>query len=172
MWSINFSYHLYQLVPWFLRLPKRMAWLQVMISQLEEIQALFLLFRDDANRRATYNGQVMVLERMLNLNYYDEDIWATPVVDTTAGGHIYITHILNTLPGNYVFYNDEVQEPLYIYNDSEGETPEYVYNSSEYYSITSFVVNVPVALVYEEAEMRARIDALINAGYNYIIQTY
>lgn len=171
MWSIDFDFHLFNLVPTFLRKPVRMAWLKVFLSQLKWLHQQFLSFRIVANREATYNGQVMVLERMLNLNYYDEDIWASPP-DPTAAGHIYIDHTLDNLPSNYIFFNSESQEPLYIYNDSEAEPPVFVYSQQEYYSQVAFNVMVPVALTFNQDEMRARIDKYVIAGFNYQIQTY
>lgn len=170
-YNISFNTWLNNLVQWFDAGDKIMAWLRVLISPIKDIHTRFLAYRIIVNREASYNGQVMVLERMLNLQYYDVEAWASPG-DVTAGGRIYIDHTLDSIPNQYVFYNNEGQEPLYIYNDSEGEPPEYVYYTSEYYSVVAFVVMVPVALTYDEDEMRARIDNVLQAGYNYTIQTY
>lgn len=172
MWSIDFAYHLWSLVPTFLRKPKRMAWLAVMMSQLKVLHDEFIAFRTVANREAKYNGQVMVLERMLNLNYYDEDIWASPP-DPTAGGHIWIEHTLSNIDMQFIWDEEENQPTFFIYDEVESNPDQvYLYDEEEYFNVIAFKVWVPVALAFEEAEMRARIDKYIIAGFNYEIVTY
>lgn len=175
MFTINFLFVIYSQLPSFLRTPKRLAWLQLMVKGLKDIQTDFAAFRLDANRQATYTGQVMVLERMLNLVYYGLDDTYATASDPTAGGHIYIEKVINNLPSNYTFYESEGQAPKFIYLDSEAQPPTYGYFSSEYYSLTSFVVKVPVSLGLTASQlnaMRSRIDKYIIAGFNYTIQTY
>ncbi|MGE0635977.1 MAG: hypothetical protein AB7G44_05005 [Bacteroidia bacterium] len=170
-YNISFNTWLGNLMQWFDAGQKTMAWLRVLISPIEYVHTQFLAFRDIVNREASYNGQVMVMERMLNIQYYDADAWASPP-DPTAGGRIWIAHTLSSLPSNYLFYQSEGQEPPYIYYDSENQQPVYVYYEQEYYSAVAFTIMVPVSLTFNQDEMKARINKLRIAGFNYTIQTY
>jgi len=170
--TIDWSYHLFALVPSKLRLGKRMSWLTVLLKGLQDIHDEFLLWRDDVNRRATFNGQVMVLERMLNLTYFTEDIWASPV-DVTASGHIYIEQVAGTVENTAIWYLSEGQATVQVWGYlSEGISGVPSWYLSEQTSSVSFNVMVPVALVFNEPEMRARIDKYVIAGFNYNIVTY
>ncbi len=170
--TIDWLYHLFALVPSKLRLGKRISWLTVMIQGIIDIHDEFLLWRDDVNRRATFNGQVMVLERMLNLNYYSEDVWASPV-DVTAGGHIYIEQVAGVVENTAIWYLSEGQETEQVWAYlSEGISAQPVWYLSEQSSAIAFNVMVPMALIYNEPEMRARIDKYVIAGFNYNIVTY
>lgn len=155
------------------REPKRQAWVEVLVSGLKYIHTLFMAYRPIANREATYTGQVCVLERMLNLHYLSVDAWASPP-DPTAGGNIYIENVSTVLANYPVWYQSEGQLQVRVTRfASEGGTSTYpIYFNSEYAAGYAFIVWVPVALAYDESEMRARLDRYVLAGFNYSIQTY
>lgn len=181
MWTINWIYQLEALIPSFLRKPIRLAWLDLLLWGLKQTQLAFAAYRGDANRRATYTGQVMVLERMLNLHYYGIDFLFASPGDITAGGHIYIENTAAQMSSNYIWFNSEVQEPTYIYFDdgNPSEVPLidqepllFAYNQVEFFNQIAFKVKVPNALSFDMGDMRARIDKYAIAGFNYTIETY
>lgn len=170
--NISFQYQLNNLIQWFDAFPKRMAWLRVLLSPLETMHAAFLVHREKVNREATYNCQTMVLERAMNLQYYGVEQWHSNAAPT-ANGHIYIQNVSNSIAVTFTYYNVENQVNPTIYYDSEGQAPEfYSYYDSEYQNQYDFIVWVPVALSFDENEMRAFIDLYVFGGIDYTIQTY
>jgi hypothetical protein len=156
-----------------------MAWLQVLISGLRDIHEQFLAFREDVNLRASFTGQTIVLERMLNMHYYQDlngnplDVWASQA-DTTASGHIWIDLTANLFNQEPVWFESEGQPATVVgYFASEGQpAPSPTYFESENNLSYSFRVMVPVGLVFNEAELRALIDHYLETGYFYLIETY
>jgi hypothetical protein len=171
--NINFVQSVTELLAPEDRHPKRQAWLEVLISPIRYVHGLFLAHRTISNREAAYTGQICVMERMLNIQYYDEDVWASPA-DPTANGHIWIENAASILANYPVWYlaEGQPQERVSYFQSESGPATYPIYFASEYDAGYSFIVWVPSALTFDESEMRARINRYVIAGFNYSIQTY
>lgn len=96
------------------------------------------------------------------LNYY----WTNPL----DGIYIEDTNpYSNTL---YMFDTEDGQVPLYMHDTEDSQAPVYMYDVEDNNGGDDFIVWVPVAVVYAEAEMRKRIDRYKIPGKTYSIQTY
>jgi len=172
-YNISFQFHLNNMTQWFDAEPQRLAWLRLLISPIVYGHGLFMIDRERVNREATYNCQTMVMERALNLRYYQLEAWHSTAAPT-ANGHIYIENVNNSLPISFLYYDVENQPaPYHLYYDSENAPQEvYWYFDSEYENNYDFIVWIPVALTFDESELRAFIDIYVLAGKTYNIQTY
>lgn len=172
-YSINFGQRLIEQLAPDDRYPKRLAWLRVLIAGVRRIHGLFLAWKVGMELEASHNGQKMVLERMLNLTYYTNDVWAS-ATDPTAGGHIYIENLSLVFANSPIWYRAEGQPQTRVFRFiAEGSsTGDPLWFQAETAGGYDFRVMVPSALTYTEAEMRARIDRYAVAGFTYIINTY
>jgi hypothetical protein len=161
LYQVNWYRLIQQLLPSFLRKPVQQLWLYALLGPLAELHAVFLAYRTDKLRELSYNGQTINMEAMLN--YY----WPS------GGGGIFIENNPQQLPVVYTYYQVEQQPPLYIFANGEAAPPTYIYSDAEYLAgNVDFIIWVPVATVYTEAAMRARVDLYRAAGKRYRIQTY
>jgi hypothetical protein len=158
---LDFVLLIKRIIPPHLRKEKREAWLYALLKPLEQAHEDFLLFRDSINEDLSYNSQTMIFEYLLNKRFND------------GGTEIYITNIANNAPPVYVGYLSEGGHSLYVgyldeigHNINIGYLDEYI--DSEY----EFIVNVPVALVFDMDEMHAVIKKYKLSGKRYNIVTY
>lgn len=158
MFDIDFSKLIHSLLPSFLRKPVLHAWLMVLITPLQTLYQAFLSYRNATLASANINGQVLSLEYMLNLKYYDDG----------SLSHIHITDG-DFIPKFYL-YNKKDNKPTILWNDGEAD-PVYLFNGGEVSSY-DFEVWVPVALEFNEDEMSALINKHKAAGFRFIIKTY
>ena len=61
------------LLPALLRKPRLLAWLGALLAPLQQLYAAFLLYAEAARIELSYNGQVMVMQGMLNEGF-DPDL--------------------------------------------------------------------------------------------------
>lgn len=169
----NFNFHTLILL-WMSpeeRYPMREAWYRVFLEGVRLLYEDFRSWRTTAIRHASATGQVMWLERMLNLRFYGVSAWKT-LAEPTAGGRIWIDNTASAIPSTYIYADSEQQTPLYIHAHSEGEPPVYIYAQSEYSSQYDFIVMVPSSLTFDQDEMTALVEEYKIGGVRFIIQTY
>jgi hypothetical protein len=171
MYSINIIQILHRCVAWFMRSQSMLAWMYATLHPLSSVAAQWDTFTIVRKRDTLTNGQVIVLERALNLKYMLEDKWAT-ASDTTASGGIYIENVASAIPTTFIWSNNEAQPPLYIYGDAEAEPPLYIYSDAEYSAQYDFIVRVPIAFSFDVDEMTAFVRQYRVAGKTFTIDTY
>lgn len=171
MYSFNLIQHIHRMVDWFLRNVETVSWLWVLHYPLHVLSVDWSAFTATQKRLARTNGQVIVLERALNLKYMLEDKWAT-AADPTANGGIYIENTASLIPTTFIYTAGEAQPPLYIYGDAEGQPPLYIYSAAEYASQYDFVVKIPAAFAYDTDEVTAFVTRFRVASKRFTIATY
>lgn len=143
-------------VPRSKRLPKRMARLYAMVSAASEVFQQLLRYRKAKQYQLMITPQVCYLERLLN-DRYDFTERRIHIVDGVDK------------PPTYFFRRDELK-PVYFFKRSENK-PIYLYTRGESGALTDdFVVLVPAAIAFEEAEMRSLVTAYKLAGTIFKIQ--
>lgn len=173
----NIIQHIHRLLAWFLRKVDQVAWLYVLIWPIKRLNEEFYVYATAKQREASYNGQVMVLERALNLRFLGLSQWAT-ASDPTANGGIYIENTGVTDLESFSFNAAETAgQEAFAWNDGEtipsGAEEAFAWNDSESNGISySFIVHVPSSYTYDESTMRDFIDRYKLAGKHYIIQSY
>jgi hypothetical protein len=159
MFNVDFRKALYNLTPHFLRGENNLAWLYSLQQPLKALNTTFVSFRNNTNYRLQFTAQIIYLEHYLN-DQFDQ---------ATRG--IFINNI-EQVDFRFLYNNIELKPALIIWNNSEAQPPEYLYNYTELLEGDTYIVNVPVAVSFDELVMREKIDFYNNAGKNYSITTY
>lgn len=163
------------LTAWFLRTPIVNGFRDAIAKAIDDILDLFYLFRTALRWKLFHSSQIISLEHYLN------DHFAIPYSVATRDADI--------IAGNIIWVESQNFVPFYLYNKIESRPKHYIYNKSEYpltppsvktylrqYSelldSSSFIVWIPVAVVYDDAIVRSLIDFFKLAGKTYSIQTY
>lgn len=139
------------------------AALRALSAPIKDLNEDLVDFEAEINELLSFNGQVMVLERMLNLRYYG--VWSN-----TLPNPIYIAD----LPGARTLYlfPEEENNPLFLHPEEE-EVLTYLFPEEELATATNgFIVNVPASLVFDLAQMRGLINRYRVAGTTYQINLY
>ena len=72
-YRVDFDYLATLLLPSLLRKPRMRAWLSALLAPLRQQYTAFLLYAEAARIELSYNGQVMVMQGMLNEGF-DPDL--------------------------------------------------------------------------------------------------
>ncbi len=150
MININFITFIEQLTPPVHRRIEVISFIKAAFAPLTQLKSFFFSFFNTVECNLTWNGQVCMLEHLLN-NEFDE-------VDRT----IYITDAQN-ISSSFLFNDAENNEDSHIFNESEGADPYYVYNATEV-SQYHFVVNIPAAVTYNEDQLKFYVNKYKLAG--------
>lgn len=145
------------LLPPLIRQQFTISYLRAAFAPLNSLQTQFYQFFEDKKYELTWNGQVIMLEHLLNDQF-----------DAIDRG-IYITDSGQT-PLQYWFTNTENNEQTFLFTNSESEPPYYLFSNSEYESDIDFIVNVPSTVVFDENLMRYYINKYRCAGKRYNIE--
>ncbi len=157
-YDVNYDRLVWQLLPVRLRKVVTYAWLKVLVAPVKYMQGLFLAFRRGNLYKLQHNGQVCYLEAVLNDSF-----------DPIAR-RIYISDPPYVDP-KYIYRENELK-PLPVYRISEA-LPVYIYASSELFTeSTAFIVNVPSAVSFDPARMKALIDLYKLVGRIYTINVF
>lgn len=156
MYNFDVYNYFLRLVPWFLRKPIFLAWIEVLATGLQFLVDQLGEFYDETAYFLQFNSQVIYLEQVLNEQFPD------------GLDGIYIETIF--LPPFVLFNDIEAQPPNYFYNDVEAEDPVYLYNISDAYGLNIFIVWIPAALAGSELEIAAIVNLYALAGTTYTIQ--
>lgn len=145
MWySIDFNRLIKLLKPSILQKPRHYAWLKALLFPLVELHEEFKAFRLKFNRELRYNGQIIILENLLN-NEFDAENRGI-VVRTNPSG----------LSQVYIFQKEETNAPVHIYQKEEGK-PIYIFQKEEELArIWDFEVVVPVGILTPEQERQLK----------------
>lgn len=121
------------------------AWLRALLSPLNNLHEVFRAYRADFNNKLLYNGQVIVLEAILN------DAFAL------APETIKVATNPSKLSQVYL-YPKESEKPVHIYPKTK-EKKVYIFKREEaFQSIWDFTVTVPYGVL--TLEQRVQLEAL------------
>lgn len=157
------------LLPMVLRRTLISAWLNVATASIDTVQTESTALYDATNYRLKFNELKIYIEHYLN-DQHDPTDRMIRIVD--------VEQEQNT----YIFNTNEDNENLYIWNvdDPDGDDADllpdgedvFLFNDSEIDDIEDFIVEVPVALVFNEDALRRDVDTFRLPGMKYSIQTY
>lgn len=137
------------LLPTFLRKARLVAWLQILIAPLEQLQYSFNQKRNSDLITLTHNGQKCYLRKILNDNF-DQTLRRIRIEDMTHFNAVYI-------------YTEAENQPVYL-------EEKYLYTSGEMQvSGVNFSVRIPNTLRARNVEIKALIEAYKIASKRYII---
>ncbi len=137
------------LLPTFLRKARLVAWLQILIAPLEQLQYSFNQKRNSDLVTLTHNGQKCYLRKILN-DTFDQGLRRIRIEDMTHFNAVYI-------------YTSAENQPVYL-------EEKYLYTSGEMQvSGVNFSVRIPNTLRAREVEIKALIEAYKIASKRYII---
>ena len=137
------------LLPTFLRKSRLVAWMQILIAPLEQLQYDFGLKRNSDLVTLTHNGQKCYLRKILN-DTFDQTLRRIRIEDMIHFNAVYI-------------YTDSENQPVYL-------EEKYLYTSGEMQvNGVNFSVHIPNELRAREVEIKALIEAYKIASKRYII---
>lgn len=149
------------LLPSFLRKPKMVAWLVVLLTYVEKLKSFFLALVRTQNYDLAFSSQTMSLEARLNQDFD----WTLQRIFITTD-----TPVRSDLFCNSIFEN---QAPPYIgYLSETLSLPQnYIYYISEQQSnaFPAFTVHIPASLATSEASIKAVINMYKTASKFYQI---
>lgn len=146
-----------QLLPWLLRKPKTLAYLQALLMPAAELYERFLTYTLYARRELSYNGQTLLLERALN-DRFDPGLRRIRIINSDFSANPFYTN-----------YGREQQPPKYLYLGDEGRPPRYLYTRAETINSIGFIVRTPAGLAGQEVALHTRIKQLKIALVKYRI---
>ena len=137
------------LLPTFLRKARLVAWLQILIAPLEQLQYSFSQKRNSDLVALTHNGQKCYLRKILN-DTFDQGLRRIRIEDMTHFNAVYI-------------YTEAENQPVYL-------EEKYLYTSGEMQvNGVNFSVHIPNELRAREVEIKALIEVYKIASKRYII---
>ena len=141
------------LLPTFLRKPRTVAWLQMLIAPLEQLQYDFAQKRTADLVVLSHNGQKCYLRKILN-DTFDKHLRRIRISDMRLFNAVYV-------------FTEAENEPLSLQDDA----PAYLYSEAEMQvSGVNFSVHLPAELRSREVEVRALTDTYKLASKRYILQ--
>jgi hypothetical protein len=196
-YNVNWEERIKELIPSFLRKPRFIEWAYLPIKMVKNLHFEFLGFRFDTLYNASFNSQIVYLEKLLN-DRFDNINKGIYILNTADIERQYIFN-KNELRPAIMFYNkfdyDTVYEPfdycvynnvvykalvnvLHTYPDTsvtEWEVQGFITflkNNAEFYGNTDFVIFVRANFVYNVFELIALVNFYKLAGKRFTIQTY
>ncbi|MCE9539757.1 MAG: hypothetical protein K8R85_11135 [Bacteroidetes bacterium] len=194
---INWDKIIKENLPVFFHKLFRLAWITALIKPFKIMHAEFLQLRDDYMYKVRYNSQVIYLERILN-DKFDPTNRAIYITDLSQVNEEYLYQKIESKPANYLYSKWKIGNPYLIGEYAVDENNVYValtnnaglqpslnpgdwafykinkflYLKSEHNSSGGFIVNVPIALIYNDSMMRAIINYYRFASKQYVINLY
>lgn len=150
MINIDFNYMITVLTPPVQRTVEVIAGIKAKFTPLETVKADFYAFFNKIEYEMIWNGQVCMLEELLNLEFDEID------------KSIFISNA-NNIEKQFVFNTAEANEPTYVFNTIEVADPLYLRNdieSAQYH----FIVNIPAAVTFNEAQLKFFVNKYKLAG--------
>lgn len=132
--------------------------MSAILSGVAYVYELFIKFKDSTAYKLTITPQVCYLEKALNDRY---DI---------ADRRIFITDGISYDP--LPLYLKVENKPVVLYTKEEDKVAVLFTKSETGLFSVDFIVNVPAAVAFAEAEMRAIVDVYKLAGKIYSIQIF
>jgi hypothetical protein len=198
-YNINWLKQIKNNLPSFLIRSFRINFILALIKPIKNIYAEFLLIQADYIFKVRFNGQVCYLEKYLNLFF---DPGNGIYIDDFAPDYFYAyrtselkppTYLynkwqptINYLAGEFAYADDgnvyeaafnnigkyPVSGPGAAFWSGTTKKPPYIRQRAEFGGSISFIVYVPIALVFDINKMKAIINYYKLAGRGYLIQTY
>lgn len=203
IYLIDFWLLIVRLLPPILRQAKTTAWLWAMVKPVVQLHNApsvlhpvrfpncinfqspsFISFKEHAFLNVSFNGQTIVLERLLNLYYYS--FFDSTNIKGTAGYWIWIEDANNDLNCPFVFLkNEQNQLPTYSASDFSPAPPlppngsnvvagaQYLYSIQDYLAPQDFIIHIPNALSFINIdELFALLDTYKLASTKYSLNFY
>lgn len=159
IYGVAFWAQFQTLIPWLIRKPKHLAWLQSMLAPLQTLNAALVAYVTKLRYESTATGQVIFIEKLLN-DRFDNSLRRIALYDGTV----------QTSPT--VFNTSEVwQTTTTIWNRTEsGTTAPTVWNLVESHQQIDCYVVIPTALNPKSDQIKALVSQYIMAGVRYKVQ--
>jgi hypothetical protein len=155
-YNLDFTRLVTWLTPKAFRKPKLAILLQAIVFPFVWLHANFLKYREAKIYQITITPQVCYLERMLN-DRFDSSLRRISIGDAVWHLPLFI-------------YQEAELKPQALFLESENH-PRYVFTEGEAGSaLNDFIVLVPSAVSFSDAEMRAMLDSYKLFGTSYTIQ--
>ncbi|MFI5196962.1 MAG: hypothetical protein ACHQD8_07715, partial [Chitinophagales bacterium] len=168
VFDVDYNVLVKQLLPVRLRQSKIFAWLKCLLAPVKWLYNLFKIYRDNNLYMLAHNSEVCYLEAALNdtfdsINrgiYLSDGVYVDPV-------YIYLVPELKPV---FIDLASEIgtsvipaPDPVPLYLDEE------IYAGIGAYT---FIVNVPVAVTFDMARLRALVDLYRLPGKKYNVVAY
>lgn len=159
---IDFIKLIVDLLPVKLRRGIHVDWLFSLLKGVRYLYDEFLSFRDASLLEISRNGQVIVLEDLLNTKF-------DPI-----GVGIYITDPTSNLEHTALFLviENQLDQEAYLVSEIPPGTSVALYTVEEFDSDDDFIVWVPVTLVFNMNQLRACVNKYKIAPMRYSVLTY
>jgi hypothetical protein len=146
MFGIDFDTLARHLTPPVIAKGSHLEWLRALLSPLTTLNGIFTDYRAELIKRLRYNGQVIILENLLNDLFDDTDRL------------IYIDTVNDRLSGVYVY---QPSEDVAEFISQPGEAPPvYIFQANEPMNVGyDFIVWVPDGIL--DSEQQQRIKAVV-----------
>lgn len=196
-YNLNIKKLIRENLPASLHKPKRLTTLQVLLAPLKKLYQEFLMAKNDALYRASYNGGMNSLQKALNDKYdavnrgivikdafYDKTNiykrsesqivpilyrrWSSGVYNNVPAG-VFCYHNGIVYEANTTVYSADVPGVSLAWNVTTRKPPVIAFKSN-YQQAVTFYVFVPSAVVFDTKQMRAFINSFILAGPGYAIK--
>lgn len=155
LFDVDYNTLIKLLIPKQLRNAKMVSWLTVLINPVQYIYNAFMTQRYDNLYIVNHSSQVAYIQAVLN-DTFDNTLRRIRILDPT-----YLDPI-------YIYLGNELK-PEYVYTDAEAQTT-YLYTDKETISNYDFIVQVPVAIIYDLVYMKALINKFrLVSKYNFAI---
>lgn len=159
MFDINVNRIIKRFMPHFLRKPVMIDYLSGAAKALKDVNNLFVTLRDETLLKLSYTGQTIYLERLLNDNY-DPTLRGIYIDNTNVQGFNYVRNVIENAPA------------FYVNNKVEAATPDYFDNIAEVEASIHFIVNVPVAVVFDSIDLNDDVRRYAQAGKTWSVVTF
>lgn len=136
-----------------------LSFLNAIIFPFKSLLNDFYIYYSLKRFELAFNGQVIYLEKILNLNF-----------DPDEG--IYITDSPSSISNVVLFQEVELNEQTIFYQESENQTDVVFYQENEILNSPSFIVNVPTGLNFNLNQLTATINKYKISGKNFTINYY
>lgn len=129
-------------------------------SPLVDLYNAFYAFFAAKKYEMLFNGQVIYMEHVLN-DQFDPVNRGIYISDTPPyGGAVYL------------FNKIEQNEETFVFNKAELAPPLYLFTNSEVLTWSSFIVNVPSSVFFDETQLKAYVNKYKIASKNYTINIF
>ena len=165
MYNIDFRYLITILLAVILRKPRQIAWIRLLLSHLNSIYKLFKTFRNNIQADIIFTGQVMYLEKKLQIEicdgitvtdgYQNIPVYLSNIEEANAPvffGNLWELGVIYQVDDEIIYLNYWYQyigvgngnspdsDPNAVQGD---EIDTYMYNNEESTTMAVFYVNIP-----------------------------
>ncbi len=151
LFDVDYDFLNWTYLPVRRRVADTVAWLRALTSPVRRLNTRFRALRVETLYFLAHNGQVCYLEAALN-DVFDAEERRIFISDPEYRDPVYL-------------FRTNEERPVYLSLSSElpvvgYDAPRYLYLNSELYngSGVQFIVNVPAAVTYNEARLRALVN--------------